>query len=310
MSKRPATADAPLELSGAGLGLRRALLGPLRDAPDAPIDFFEVAPENWINVGGRLGKTFRSFTERYPFICHGLSLSLGGPAPLDETLLHKIRRLLDLHGVRQYSEHLSFCSDDGHLYDLMPIPFTEEALDWVVARIRRTQDILGRRIAVENVSSYATPGQEISEIEFTNAVLEAADCDLLLDVNNVYVNSVNHRYDAAAFIRALPAKRVAYIHIAGHYNEAPDLIVDSHGAAIVDPVWNLLDLAYAQVGVVPTLVERDFNIPPLAELIEELDHVRAIQARHAAKRLVTSPGNRGAMPSVAAQPRSAARSAP
>jgi uncharacterized protein (UPF0276 family) len=268
------------DVTGAGLGLRRALLGPLRDNPDAPIDFFEVAPENWINVGGRLGKTFRSFTERYPFICHGLSLSLGGPSPLDETLLHKIRRLLDEHGVGHYSEHLSFCSDDGHLYDLMPIPFTEEAIDWVVPRIRRAQDILGRRIAVENVSSYATPGQEISEIEFTNAVLEAADCDLLLDVNNVYVNSVNHRYDAAKFIEAMPAGRVAYIHIAGHYNEAPDLIVDSHGAAVIDPVWNLLDLAYARFGALPTLLERDFNIPALSELAGELDHIRAIQARH------------------------------
>jgi len=265
------------DVNGAGLGLRRALLGPLRDNLDAPIDFFEVAPENWINVGGRLGKTFRSFTERYPFICHGLSLSLGGPSPLDETLLHKIRRLLDEHGVRYYSEHLSFCSDDGHLYDLMPIPFTEEAIDWVVPRIRRAQDILGRRIAVENVSSYATPGQEISEIEFTNAVLEAADCDLLLDVNNVYVNSVNHRYDAAKFIEAMPVGRVAYIHIAGHYNEAPDLIVDSHGAAVIDPVWNLLDLAYARFGVLPTLLERDFNIPALSELVGELDHIRAIQ---------------------------------
>ena len=267
-------------VSGAGLGLRRALLKPLQETPDAPIDFFEVAPENWINVGGRLGKTFRSFTEAHPFICHGLSLSLGGPSPLDETLLHKIRRLLDEHGIRQYSEHLSFCSDEGHLYDLMPIPFTEESIEWVVPRIRRAQDILGRRIAVENVSSYATPGQEISEIEFTNAVLEAADCDLLLDVNNVYVNSVNHRYDAAEFIGALPADRIAYIHIAGHYNEAPDLIVDSHGAAFIDPVWNLLDLAYSRFGVLPTLLERDFFIPPLAELIGELDHIRAIGRRH------------------------------
>jgi len=267
-------------VSGAGLGLRRALLKPLQETPDAPIDFFEVAPENWINVGGRLGKTFRSFTEAHPFICHGLSLSLGGPSPLDETLLHKIRRLLDEHGIRQYSEHLSFCSDEGHLYDLMPIPFTEESIEWVVPRIRRAQDILGRRIAVENVSSYATPGQEISEIEFTNAVLEAADCDLLLDVNNVYVNSVNHRYDAAEFIGALPADRIAYIHIAGHYNEAPDLIVDSHGAAVIDPVWNLLDLAYSRFGVLPTLLERDFFIPPLAELIGELDHIRAIGRRH------------------------------
>jgi uncharacterized protein len=276
MSKRPGK-----PVKGAGLGLRRALLGPLRDSPGAPIDFFEVAPENWINVGGKLGKTFRAYTERFPFVCHGLSLSLGGPAPLDETLLHKIRRLLDEHAISRYSEHLSYCSDDGNLYDLMPIPFTEEAVDWVAGRIRRAQDIIGRRIAVENVSSYALPGQEISEIEFTNAVLRAADCDLLLDVNNVYVNSVNHRYDAQAFIKALPRERVAYIHIAGHYNEAPDLIVDSHAAAVIDPVWKLLDIAYAQFGVLPTLLERDFKFPPLAELIGELDHVRAIQREYA-----------------------------
>lgn len=266
---------------GAGLGLRRALIKPLQETPDAPIDFFEVAPENWINVGGRLGKAFRAFTEAHPFICHGLSLSLGGPAPLDETLLHKIRRLLDEHGIRLYSEHLSFCSDEGHLYDLMPIPFTEEAIDWVVPRIRRAQDILGRRIAIENVSSYATPGQEMSEIDFTREVLQRADCDLLLDVNNVYVNSVNHRYDAKAFIDAMPAERVAYLHIAGHYNEAPDLIVDSHGAAVIDPVWDLLDHTYARIGVVPTLLERDFFIPSLAELVDELDRIRAIQGRHA-----------------------------
>jgi uncharacterized protein (UPF0276 family) len=267
-------------VSGAGLGLRRALLQPLREAPDAPIDFFEVAPENWINVGGRLGKTFRALTERHPFVCHGLSLSLGGPSALDETLLHKIRRLLDEHGIRSYSEHLSFCSDDGHLYDLMPIPFTEEAIAWVVPRIQRAQDILGRRIAVENVSSYATPGREMSEIEFTTAVLQQADCDLLLDVNNVYVNSVNHRYDAAAFINAMPVDRVAYFHVAGHYNEAPDLIVDSHGAAVVDPVWKLLDLAYARFGAVPTLLERDFFIPPLAELLAELEQIRVLQGPH------------------------------
>ena len=267
--------------TGAGLGLRRALLGPLQEAPDAPIDFFEMAPENWINVGGKLGKTFRAYTERHPFVCHGLSLSLGGPAPLDETLLHKIRRLLDDHGIAQYSEHLSYCSDDGHLYDLMPIPFTEEAVDWVSDRIRRAQDIVGRRIAVENVSSYATPGQEMSEIDFINAVLEKSDCDLLLDVNNVYVNSVNHRYDAEQFINAMPLDRVAYIHIAGHFNEADDLIVDSHAAAVIDPVWHLLDVAYARFGVLPTLLERDFRFPPLAELVDELDHIRKLQSKYA-----------------------------
>ena len=273
MQQRPA-------LNGAGLGLRRALLGPLQDSPDAAIDFFEAAPENWINVGGKFGKIFRSFTERYPFVCHGLSLSLGGPAALDETLLLKIRRLLDEHQIRIYSEHLSYCSDAGHLYDLLPIPFTEEAVDWVAARIRRAQDILGRRIAVENVSYYAAPGQQMLEIDFTNAVLAAADCELLLDVNNIYVNSVNHRYDAKAFLDALPAERVAYIHIAGHYDEAPDLIVDSHAAAVIDPVWDLLDHAYARCGPLPTLLERDFRFPPLGELVGELDRMREIQARH------------------------------
>ena len=276
----------PATLHGAGLGLRRSLLGPLQDWRTAhernadnahAIDFFEVAPENWINVGGRLGKALRSFSERHPFVCHGLSLSLGGPAPLDETLLHKIRRLLDEHAVAIYSEHLSYCSDDGHLYDLLPIPYTEAAVDYVAERIRRAQDILGRRIAIENVSCYATPGREMSEADFTRAVLEAADCELLLDVNNVYVNSVNHRYDAKAFIDAMPPQRVAYLHIAGHYDEAPGLIVDSHAAPVIDPVWDLLDHTYSHCGVKPTLLERDFHIPPLAELLAELDHIRAIQ---------------------------------
>lgn len=256
-------------------------MGPLRDAPDAAIDFFEVAPENWINVGGKLGKTFRAYTERHAFVCHGLSLSLGSPAPLDETLLHKIRRLLDEHGIRLYSEHLAFCSDDGHLYDLMPIPFTEEAVNWVSARIARAQEILGRRMAIENPSYYAAPGQEMGEIEFINAVLEKADCDLLLDINNVYVNSVNHRYNAEDFIKAMPRNRVAYYHMAGHYNEAADLIVDSHAADVIDPVWSLLDVAYAQFGVKATLLERDGNFPALSSLIGELDHIREIQARYA-----------------------------
>jgi len=270
----------PLPVKGAGLGLRRALWSPLQETPDAAIDFLEVAPENWINVGGRLGRELRAFTERYDFFCHGLSLSLGGTAPLDETLLHKIRRFLDEHGILYYSEHLSFCSDHGHLYDLMPIPYTQETIDWIVPRIQRTQDVMGRRIAVENVSCYATPGAQMSEAEFTREVLERADCGLMLDVNNVYVNSVNHRFDARQFIRAMPAERVVYMHIAGHFNEEPDLIVDSHAAPIIDPVFDLLDLAYAHCGVKPTLLERDFKIPPLPELIDELDRIRAIQARH------------------------------
>lgn len=263
--------------------MRRALLGPLQQQADSSkIDFFEIAPENWIGAGGRLGRTLRAFTERYPFVCHGLSLSLGGRDPLDETLLARIRRLLDAHGIEIYSEHLSYCADDGHLYDLMPIPFTEEAVHHVAARIRRTQDILGQRIAVENVSYYAAPGAEMREIDFINAVLAEADCDLLLDVNNIYVNSINHRYDADAFLDALPGKRIAYIHIAGHCNEAPDLKIDTHGAPIIDPVWRLLERAYDRFGVLPTLVERDFNFPPLAELVDEVGRVRSLQSAHLA----------------------------
>ena len=272
-------------IEGAGLGLRRALLGPLQDAQqdgrNTAIDFFEIAPENWIGIGGKLGRTLRGFTERHAFVCHGLSLSLGGRDPLDETLLAKIRRLLDAHGIATYSEHLSYCADEGHLYDLMPIPFTDEAVRHVAARIRQTQDILGQRIAVENVSYYAAPGAALREIDFVNAVLNEADCDLLLDVNNIHVNSINHRYDADAFLDALPGDRIAYIHVAGHYDEADDLRIDTHGAPVIDPVWRLLERAYANFGVKPTLIERDFNFPPLAELVGEVAHARTLQSAHA-----------------------------
>ncbi|MBT8445889.1 MAG: DUF692 domain-containing protein, partial [Gammaproteobacteria bacterium] len=192
-----------------------------------------------------------------------------------------VKVFLDTHQVRCYSEHLSYCGDDGHMYDLMPIPFTAEAVEHVAARIRRTQEILERRIAVENVSYYAAPGQEMSEIDFIHAVLEQADCDLLLDINNIHVNSVNHGYDALGFLEALPGDRIAYAHIAGHYNEAEDLIIDTHGAAIIDPVWDLLDHAYQHFGVFPTLLERDFNYPELGELLGEVDRIRTIQQRYA-----------------------------
>jgi len=264
---------------GAGLGLRREIMLPLAELSPTEVDFMEVAPENWIGVGGSYGKQFRAFTERYPFVCHGLSLSIGSPAPLDEAFLHKLKRFLKEHNIRCYSEHLSYCSDDGHLYDLMPIPFTEEAVHYVAQRIRRVQDILEQPIAMENVSYYAAPGQEMSELDFITAVLAEADCRLLLDVNNIYVNSINHRYDAAEFLRALPAQRIEYIHVAGHYNEADDLIVDTHGADVIDPVWHLLDAAYQQFGVIPTLLERDFNIPPIPDLLQEVNTIHDLQAK-------------------------------
>jgi uncharacterized protein (UPF0276 family) len=266
-------------VSGAGLGLRRGFMDRLVADPPAEVDFMEVAPENWINVGGKLGKKFRFFTERYPFLIHGLSLSLGAPSPLDESLLGNVRRFMDEHGIRFYSEHLSYCGDDGHLYDLMPIPFTGEAVHYVAGRIRRAQEILGRRMAVENVSYYTPSDTSLSEIEFTRAVLDEADCDLLLDINNVIVNSINHRYDPHAFIRAMPASRVKYFHIAGHYVEAPDLRVDTHGDAVGDAAWELLADAYQLFGPVPTLLERDFNFPPMDELLGEVRRIRSMQAQ-------------------------------
>jgi uncharacterized protein (UPF0276 family) len=264
---------------GKGLGLRRSLLRSLQASSLGPVDFMEVAPENWIDVGGHFGRRFREFTEAIPFVCHGLSLNLGGPTALDEPFVQRIKQFLDAHEVRCYSEHLSYCADDGHLYDLLPIPFTQEAVEYVSERIRRTQDILERRIAIENVSYYCAPGAEMSEIEFITSVLDASDCDLLLDINNIYVNSVNHCYDPIEYLHALPANRIAYAHIAGHYNEAEDLIVDTHGADIIDPVWNLLDEAYQYFGVFPTLLERDFNIPSLDSLFEEVSRIGEAQAR-------------------------------
>jgi uncharacterized protein (UPF0276 family) len=268
-------------VQGAGLGLRRAFIGPLAEHPPESVGFYEIAPENWMRIGGRLGKQLRALTERFPFICHGLSLSLGGPAPLDEAFLRELKVFLDRHRIRLYSEHLSYCGDDGHLYDLMPIPFTEAAVRYTAERIRRTQNILERRIAIENISYYAAPGREMAEIEFLNAVLAEADCDLLPDVNNIHVNSVNHGYGAEAFLDAIPAERIVYAHIAGHYVEAEDFLVDTHGAPVIDPVWQLLDRAYARFGVFPTLLERDFNIPPLAELLREVEDIRRLQACHA-----------------------------
>jgi uncharacterized protein (UPF0276 family) len=253
------------------------LLSESAEELSATVQFMEVAPENWINVGGRFGRRFKEFTERFPFVCHGLSLSLGGPSPLDETFLHRLRQFLDEHRILAYTEHLSYCTDDGHLYDLMPIPFTDEAVRHVAERIKRTQDILERRVGIENVSYYAAPGAKLSESEFINAVVEEADCGLLLDVNNIYVNSVNHGYDPLEFMDALPAERIMYCHIAGHYNEAEDLIIDTHGAPVISNVWDILSHAYGTIGVFPTLLERDFNFPPIAELLGEVKRISDLQ---------------------------------
>ena len=187
-------------LTGAGLGLRRGLLAELIGDEASGADFLEVAPENWIGVGGRLGKQLRALSERRPLLCHGLSLNLGGFAPLNLELLHAIKGFLDAHGVLAYSEHLSACADDGQLYDLMPLPFSDESVARIAERVRIVQDVLERPLIIENVSAYARLPGELDEADFVCAVLERADCQLLLDVNNVYVNSLNFGFDAEAYI--------------------------------------------------------------------------------------------------------------
>ncbi|CAA9892078.1 conserved hypothetical protein [Candidatus Methylobacter favarea] len=276
----------PYKVHGAGLGLRRSFLNQILEASPQNIGFYEVAPENWITIGGKSGKQFHAMTERFDFVCHGLSLSLGSTDALDEKLVQDVKRFMADHHIKCYSEHLSYCSKDGHLYDLMPVPFTQEAILHVAVRIKRVQDILEQKIAIENVSYYAAPGQEMKEIDFFNAVVEEAGCNILLDINNLYVNSINHHYDAEAFLKAIPAHRISYAHIAGHYVEAEDFLIDTHGADVIDPVWKLLGKAYELYGVFPTLLERDFNIPALAQLLNEVDTIRAVQnvwCRHAEK---------------------------
>lgn len=266
---------------GAGLGFRRELIETLKAGVPESIRFFELAPENWAGMGGRSGKDLRHFTERHPFVCHGLSLSLGGPSPLDETLLRRIKAFMAEHGMGLYTEHLSWCSDDAHLYDLLPIPFTGDAVRWVADRIRRAQDILEMKIGIENASYYvAPPGAEMSETEFIAAIVAEADCLLHLDVNNIYVNSRNFGFDPLEFMTALPLEKTCYIHVAGHYTEPDGLLVDTHGAEVIDPVWGLLEEAYRRTGPVPTCLERDTNIPELEELVGELQVISGILDRH------------------------------
>lgn len=277
------------DIRGAGLGLKRELLPQLMQQQGQPLlsqlQFLEIAPENWIAVGGKYAVELDWLRQHYPIVCHGLCLSLGGPDPLNIPFLQQVRQFLDDFEIPLYTEHLSYCSDlsNGYIYDLLPIPFTQEAVKYVAQRIRQTQDTLQRRIAVENTSFYVeAPISEMDEISFINAVLTEADCDLHLDINNVYVNSVNFGFDPYAFLDRIPAERVVYSHMAGHLQVAPNLLVDTHGEAIVDPVWQLLAYAYGRFGSFPTLLERDSNIPPLANLMQEVDRIAYLQAHTAA----------------------------
>jgi len=267
-----------------GLGLRRALLEPLAAAPgiapaaDGP-DFLEAAPENWMELAGALHRRFRAIAERFPIRAHGLALSIGGPAPLDLDWLRRVRDFLDTHDIADYSDHLSFCGDEGQLYELLPLPFTEEAVAHVASRVAIVQDVLERTIALENISAYLRLPGPLSEAQFLNAVIDRADCDLLLDLNNVYVNAMNHGEDALALIDSLPLGRVRSLHVAGHHLQADGLRIDTHGEAVGDPVWALLDHAYARFGLLPTVLERDSNLPPWPELLAELATLREHRRR-------------------------------
>jgi len=280
------------QIQGVGLGLKRELIPQIQASYGqkelANINFLEIAPENWINVGGKSARQLEWIAERYPIVCHGLCLSLGGLSPLNVGFLQQVKTFLHQYQIPVYTEHLSYSTDgfkgeQGYLYDLLPIPFTEEAVHYVAKRIRQTQDILGQRIGVENASSYvASPVSDMKELDFINAVLEEADCLLHLDINNIYVNSVNFGFDPHAFLSGIPGERIIYSHMAGHYQQAPDLLVDTHGENVIDPVWALLDDAYQRFGTFPTLLERDNNIPPLNVLVHELNKIADYQhkARH------------------------------
>lgn len=266
-------------IKGAGLGFRREMLQELLPTLPSEVDFWEVAPENWIPLGGAYQEQFQQASSQAPFTTHGLSLSIGSSDKLDIGFVKTVKRFLDVNNIVLYSEHLSFCSGNGHMYDLMPIPFTEDAINHVVSRIVQVQDIIEQPLVLENVSYYIAPGQEMDELEFTTRILNESGCQMLLDVNNVYVNSINHKYDAKAFINGLPSDKIVYGHIAGHYDEAEDLKVDTHGADVIEPVWELLEHAYRTHGVFPTLLERDFNIPPLDNLIAEVERIKQIQEK-------------------------------
>jgi uncharacterized protein len=264
---------------GFGLGLRvdhyEAILA---DRPR--VDWFEVLTENYLVPGGKPLHYLMRIRERYPVAMHGVSLSIGSTAPLDREYLRQLKALAARVEPAWISDHLCWTGVAGrNTHDLLPLPYTEEALTNVVERVATVQDILGRRILLENVSSYvAFRDSRLTEWEFLGEIARRADCLILLDVNNIYVSAVNHDFDARAYLDAVPAERVQQIHLAGHEDHG-DYLVDTHDAKVPDPVWELYACALRRCGAVSTMIERDDRIPPLAELCAELEQARALCAR-------------------------------
>ena len=260
-----------------GLGFRRDLADDILSGALSPA-FIEFAPENWMEVGGKWGRTIRDAALKYPVTCHGLSLSIGSPDPLDDNFIYRIKEFLDTFNVKVYSEHLSFTkANNAHLYDLLPVPFTHEAVRHIVDRVKQVQDLTGRKLVLENVSYYTPVAAEMTEYEFINTIINEADCQLLLDVNNVFVNAFNHQYDASDFMKTMPLDKVAYIHMAGHEQVEEDLIIDTHGQPIIDPVYALFEETINKMkNPVPVLLERDYNFSQPDELKMELNKIEHI----------------------------------
>lgn len=261
---------------GFGLGLRPQHYSEILDGNPA-IDWFEIISENYMIPGGQPLRMLDRIRERYPVVMHGVSLSIASTAPLDMEYLSGLKALAQRTNPKWISDHLCWTGVHGvNLHDLLPVPYTEEALDHVVDRISKVQDFLGRRIAIENVSSYIEYAHsEMQEWEFVAELARRADCWLLLDVNNVFVSGFNHAFSTGAFIEAIPVERVVQFHLAGH-SEANTHLIDTHDEPVRQEVWDLYGEALRRFGPVSTMIERDDNIPPLAELVAELDMARRI----------------------------------
>lgn len=273
------TSSTKLRNLGFGLGLRTEHYNSILDSkPD--IDWLEVISENYMVPGGKPLHFLDRIRAEYPVVMHGVSLSIGSTTAFDESYLRDLRKLADRIEPVWISDHLCWTGVHGqNMHDLLPLPYTEETAKHVAERINIVQDYLGRRILLENVSSYASyVDSNMSEWEFISLICEKADCLLLLDVNNIYVSSYNHVFDAKAFIDGMPANRVQQIHLAGHHNHG-EYIIDTHDAPIIDPVWDLYEYALSCFGEVSTMIERDDQIPTLEELVEELQIARDIAAR-------------------------------
>lgn len=266
---------------GIGIGFRRDISGDILSCPPGVIDFVELAPENWMDVGGVYGRMLEELADKYPIASHGLSLSIGSPEPLDWDFLKRLKAFIRQVPVTLYSEHLSYSScDNAHMHELLPIPFRADAVKHIVSRIKEVQDFLEMKIALENVSYYTLVAPEMEEAEFLTEIVDGSDSDLLLDINNVYVNSFNHGYDPKDFLSRIPLEKVAYIHIAGHKQVSDTLIIDTHGEAVIDPVFELLDWVLPRIDPVPILLERDFNFPEFTELEKELKTLRQMAEKH------------------------------